>query len=287
MANIVTNPTANQTIQAYDLLPAASNPAITGQSFGESGAPWQASYINLQMGNAVVYADQCPGSDAFAQINYAQTLLPGGTPGSVCGSGTVDARGFGAGLQNVSTQLIVGATGNPVNLIVDANTNFTINIKNSTVDAIEVWIDSSIVALGATNSANNSGTFVLASTAIVKSVIATYPQNASETRCYLQGFTLKGNSGATVSDSLLRLVNVTDMSTFRNLCVWNFYGTGVHIQSVSGQALGPFNFDNCTVDGSGNAGAQPVLVDVGTTTDGIIVGVNFIGGSYTHPETRR
>jgi hypothetical protein len=172
MANIVTNPTANQTIQAYDLLPAGSNPAVTGQSFGESGAPWQASYINLQVGNAVVYADQCPGSDAFAKINYAQTLLPGGTPGSVYGSGTADARGFGAGVQNVSTQLIVGAASNPVNLIVDANTNFTIDIKNSSMDAIEVWVDSSIVALGATNAANNSGTFILGATASVNSIMA-------------------------------------------------------------------------------------------------------------------
>jgi Chaperone of endosialidase len=80
MANIVTNPTANQTISSYDLNPASAN---TTQSLGTSAALWNAALNSATTKNLnnVLNALEFAGSDIGAQVNAAIAALPsmGGT----------------------------------------------------------------------------------------------------------------------------------------------------------------------------------------------------------------
>jgi hypothetical protein len=90
MANVVTNPTADQTIQSFNLLPASGNAT---QSLGKSGAPWNAT-LGIQ-NKAVVWADQFPGADAGVQINNAIAALPTITvSGTAYPAGVVMLHGF-------------------------------------------------------------------------------------------------------------------------------------------------------------------------------------------------
>src|SRR5580693_5393514 len=111
MANVITNPTGDQTIGSHNLLPASGNP--TQQSLGSASAPWYA-VLELESVNAtVVFANNFPGADLGAQINAADTAL-GSAPGVivVTSSGTVSTSVslgqyhdlVGAG-QNVSLNL--------------------------------------------------------------------------------------------------------------------------------------------------------------------------------------
>lgn len=272
---IVTDPTADQTINAHNLLPTASNPSITGQSLGTSAAAWQESYINLKVGNAIRYADQFAGATADVQINAAIADLPST-------GGVVDARGFGATNQTIAAPVLVGSAGKPVDLILNRNTQFLVTVVGA-VDAIQVYTGSSLVALGNTNSVPNY-TFGLSSSASVSSVVATYPRNGNWIG-HIEGITLQGNATATVSSAMLDLIGPVDISTLREVLVWNFTNTiGIRLRNATSVTVGPINFDNCSVNGSGNTGARPVVID-GTNAVAIIDGVNFLGGSYTHPGT--
>jgi hypothetical protein len=96
MANIVTNPTADQTIQSFNLLPASGN---TSQSLGSSAAPWNATLGDATLVNATL--DQLNGgtvicltgsSDPYNGLiqNAINALSNLGLSG-----GTIDARSAG------------------------------------------------------------------------------------------------------------------------------------------------------------------------------------------------
>jgi hypothetical protein len=108
MANIVTNPTADQSIQSDNLLPASAN---TAQSLGTSAARWNATLgsVVVENLNTVLYADQFPGSTADAQIAAALAALPST-------GGIVDARGL-TGAQSCSANPFASYTGSGVLLL--------------------------------------------------------------------------------------------------------------------------------------------------------------------------
>jgi hypothetical protein len=72
---VITNPSADQTIAADNLLPASGN---TTQSLGTATAPWNAE---LRAQNGVLFADAFTGTDIFAKANAAAATLTG--PGLV------------------------------------------------------------------------------------------------------------------------------------------------------------------------------------------------------------
>jgi hypothetical protein len=90
MANVVTNPTSNQTIQSFDLLPASGN---TSQSLGISGAPWVAyltgatlvGATDISQLNSVVVIDaialNAAGGDLGLAINTAYNNMT--SPGAI------------------------------------------------------------------------------------------------------------------------------------------------------------------------------------------------------------
>jgi hypothetical protein len=87
MANIVTNPTADQTIQSFNLLPAAGN---TSQSLGTASAPWDAAVGTVN--TIILYANNFPGATLGAQIAAACTAA-GGNPAvvKISASGSITA----------------------------------------------------------------------------------------------------------------------------------------------------------------------------------------------------
>jgi hypothetical protein len=74
MANVVTNPTADQSIGSHNLLPASGN---TSQSLGSTAAPWNASLgaADIKSLNGVLNAFDFPGSDIGGRVNAAITAL--------------------------------------------------------------------------------------------------------------------------------------------------------------------------------------------------------------------
>src|SRR5580704_13088971 len=81
---------------------------LAGFAFGQT--PQTFDRINMRTQNAIEFADQYPGPDAFAKINAAIAALPPT-------GGTVDARGFAATPQPVSTPLVIGSATKPVVLM--------------------------------------------------------------------------------------------------------------------------------------------------------------------------
>ncbi|MGH9404404.1 MAG: hypothetical protein ACRD3D_01050 [Terriglobia bacterium] len=67
-------------------VPGVVPPQTYTNQLGVNGTPWDA-YLRKLQGGAIVYADQCTGTDMAAKINAAIGLLP-------AAGGTVDARGF-------------------------------------------------------------------------------------------------------------------------------------------------------------------------------------------------
>jgi len=229
--------------------------------------------ILIRSQNEVQFADQQAGADAFAKINSAIAALPPS-------GGTVDARGFGATTQPVATPLTIGGPNKPVVLIIDGNTQFLISL-NGGVDAIQLWSKSSLICLNQTNA--TSATFTLTSSASVNTILSTFPRTPEGNLTYQQGCSFMGNSSARVASALVELYNPTDISAVRNELIWNFFGIGLKLSVNRGSGgAGPVNLENLSVNGFGNPGAVPVLIQANPGS-AAIGGINFLGGSYTHP----
>ncbi len=244
---------------------------LAGFAFGQT--PQTFDRINTRTQNAIEFADQYPGPDAFAKINAAIAALPPT-------GGTVDARGFAATPQPVSTPLVIGSATKPVVLMMDGNTEYQISTTGG-VDAIQLWSKSSLICLNQTNA--TSATFALTKMASVNTILSSYPRSPAGNLTYQQGCSFKGNSGATVSSALVELYNATDITGVRNELIWNFFGAGLKISINQGSGgSGPINLENLSVNGFGNPGAVPVLLQW-NKGGGVMGDINFLGGSFTHP----
>ncbi len=129
MANIVTNPTADQSITAYNLLPAPSN---TTQSLGTSSAPWNASLKTATAAsiNGVLCATDFSGSDIGAQINAAYAALPANG-----GEIYVPAS---ASSYNFMTSIIFNTPGKPARLFGAGNIATKLNYTPTSGTAITI-----------------------------------------------------------------------------------------------------------------------------------------------------
>jgi hypothetical protein len=248
----------------------------TQPAFGQGTPTFDRIVGNAKTLNQIQYADQQRGDTADAQIGAAEAALPSG-------GGIVDARGYGCTTQTIANQLLVGSSSKQVTLLLDRCTVYNITVAGG-VDAIQVYNDSSIKAVEGSNPLNTSSGFALAPSANLKNAISCQPANSQNT-CNLENITIKGISGARVSNAMLSLTGITDISTFRNILIWNFYNTvGLKILATTGVPVGPVNFENLSVNGGGNPGARPVQIYEGTSCRNCgIYGVNFIGGTLVHP----
>ena len=96
--------------------------------------------ISQTYNTAIVMADQFAGVDAGAKINAAAAALPST-------GGTIDARGFGASVQTVTTQwTALNVATKPITLILNPATEFIFNTVSAAPCAVPVNDGSAIYA---------------------------------------------------------------------------------------------------------------------------------------------
>lgn len=100
-------------------------PDVTGRDLGSPSQRWDvyAQTLSMTSFSGVRYADQYSGADAGAQIAAAIADLPST-------GGVVDARGFDATSQTISSTITVGSSTKPVKLIFNPATVFHASADN-------------------------------------------------------------------------------------------------------------------------------------------------------------
>lgn len=229
------------------------------------------AYNPTQIGTLLVVRPVV-GVTAAAQINAAVAALP-------AAGGTILAL-YGASFQTIDVPLIIGSSTKQVTLIIERVTQFNITVVGG-VDAIQLWVESSIVCLDMGN-VQSVGNFVVANSANINNIIASYPR-AGPTIINVRGFTICGNPTATVNGAALDLIGCTDKSTIQDIVIYNHDGPCCRIRNaVGGVPCGPINIINPSFNGSGLAGAIPLLIQ-DVAGGGVIMNINIFGGSLTHP----
>ena len=221
-------------------------------------------------------AEQFDGATADVKITNAMAaLLPAG--------GIVDARGFGCTNQTIAHQLLIGSSTQQVTLLVERCTRYNITIT-SDIDAIQIYSESAILGDEGSNPLNPEAGFVAGSGSHLTHILTCTPNNLQKI-CNFSHVTFRmEDNTATVDESLVYLQGVSDITSLKDDLIWNFYNTvGLKIASANGQAVGPIDFQNLTVNGSGNTGAKPIQIYIGGTSNNGISNVNFFGGTMVHP----
>lgn len=240
--------------------------------------------------NNIRYADQFAGATADVKINAAVTDLAGK-------SGIVDCRGFGDSTQTLAAHVQLGGTvfpGQSITLLIDPATRFICTMTDGG-PAITVEGGSRIVAQGGTVS-NPNGYFQPAASAIISNVIlfrGLIAQNLVGGT--LEGITIAGNTGATVTDALLGIQNQLQITHIKNVTVFaagSINTVMLKIYSFGGGAssIGNVEFDNIQIDGWNAVGNRPVWIggaNSGSLTPvaaGAVSNIVFLGPSaITHP----
>lgn len=220
------------------------------------------------------YADQQAGASADVKINACNTALV------ALNGGTIDATGFGCGVQSILAAVSIGdASGHPVTLVIDRCTEYDVTVTGGAgVDAIHLFIRSAITAVGAGNPL--VGNFFVQATTNVNSIIASYPR-ASQWVGEVTGVVIDGNTSATVL-SEFDISGSTVHSYFENVSSYNANGNGLKLTANSGATLDSFTCVNCGFNSSVSTTGCPVLID-GTASSNVMRGIVFVGGTLTHP----
>ena len=263
------------TLSSGDFLPANGN---TTQSLGSSLAPWNAvlntatvTSIATKKFNNIRYADQFTGATADVQINAAIVDLPST-------GGIVDCRGYGATTQNIAATVNVGTTTQTVTLILDRGTNFQTTITNTT-PAWHLSEGSAIYSMGEVPSANTNGGLSASNTANISNMVLI--DSGATGNFTLENLQILPSASAIVSDAVVKIVNGS--GAIRGLTVQGYLNTTLlKITQTAGQFVGPINLDNLQINGGGSLGCKPVVVQA-VGGGGVMLGINFLGGSFTHP----
>jgi hypothetical protein len=269
MANVVTNPTADQTIGSHNLLPAAANAT---QSLGSSSARWVANLIASTVGSLdnIIFVDGI----TYTTIQSAIDQLP------VNGGVVVCPPGY---TETISKTIILGdGSSKAVILRLMANVNLTLTGSLFSGSAFVIHNNSGIVgdipnALG--TSPRKAGCVIsLAADAVLTNVI-TSGDNPQGT-ILLQRFDIDNVNGGTVTGAFVNLVNINNVCVISEVSLAYFPCKGFNISATTGgtKTVGPIVLDNCAADGVGKAGARPLVI----TSDGsgAINGIIVQGGYY-------
>lgn len=244
---------------------------VTGGALNVSTSTTSASYNN------VIEVDRQTGTTIDAKINSCMAAL-------ASGGGTCDARGFGANPQTWAAPVSLGSASKTVTLLMDKATPVTFV---STGGGCQLGINggSSIYEVGEDETLGGQpGGFFLANTASISNVLCILNQTVGA-GFSIENVTIKGNSSATISDSVVGLVNPLQVGTVRGLVIGGFTGTNLlKITSASGGSAGPINVYNPELDCGAISGCQPLLIQ-GAVPSGSIGGINFYGGTYVHAGT--
>lgn len=222
----------------------------------------------------VVVVTPNPATTADVTINAAIGTLAGV-------GGTVDARAYGCTSPIISNTLSVNTGGgaNPVTLILDRCTIFTVGISNSTAGVL-LGTNASVIAYGIAPQGFGYDTFHLTSTASVSSVL----QNDDQVNGFgikLAGFSMGASAGAKVGQAAVYLNGVHGTNILEDLLIESIPSCGIKLTQNNGITLGTVTLFHNWIDAGTVAGSIPLCMN-GVATGGI-VGVNVIGGAYEHP----
>lgn len=251
---ILSNPTGAQTIQAGQSLTVAAT----------------AAFANI---NNVIFADQQAGATADVKLNNCAAALP-------AGGGTCDARGFGATTQTIAATVTLSYASKPITWLFDRATLFQCTITNGTAcwNAPASTAGFSFVFFGDAQPNVVQKGFSVSNAANISSVF-----NIATITFSMIGVQIVGNSLATLSGPAVNIVNALQTSDLRGLASGGFSNTQLlRITQTSGQAVGPLNIYNPSLDCQGVTGCKPLLIQA-VASGGVMAGINFYGGSFTHP----
>jgi hypothetical protein len=223
-------------------------------------------------------SEKWAGSDAFAWINAAQADLPST-------GGIVDARSLGSNSFTVTTQLVIGASGKIVQLLIDPSTTFNISTTGG-IDAI-IEADAShldCVSGGLPNSAPYYGGFKLTNSAKVRSMIAPASRTGSQDMFLLSGCNFLGNSAASVSSALIDIQGVFSNSRIRDSNIWNCYTICLLVQPGTSELriASDISFENVQANGGNVSGSRPCVIKNTLGREATVASIAFFGGQCQH-----
>ena len=264
---VLTNPSGPQTISNYGLTVPSLSVGSSITAGGNITVAGTLTTTSFNVPNAIADATSFSGATADVQINAAIATLPNG--------GIVDCRNYGATSQTLAATVNVGNSSKKIDLLFNRSTVFTATITNGS-NVFTMGQECSMRAEG--NTETNGSMFRLSSTANIADYI-----NFSSVVGSLSGLSISGNTQATVRGAILHLVDVVQTTDINCVTIGgNINCFGVLVESNSSGSVGPINFNNLVVDGSGLTGFEPVYIRSNSST-GVIQCVNFFGGSLTHP----
>jgi len=271
MANIITNPTADQTIQLHNLLPASGN---TSQSLGSSAAPWNAALLQLNGGTVICLTGT--GDPYGGLIQNAINALPSA-------GGVIDARAAGVAAVHQAT-IDAGSNSKYVTILFGPYSH--------TVTQFVLWSNTIISGAGNVDGtiinafSASTDLFVLPTTTPVAGIkisdvqLAGTSGNASQ-RCF--NFIAAANCGIwysvferiTIITSFARNVcdiqaqtsgSINQFLSFRDVTVYSSgTGSALNIEGMCGQFL----FDNCSFQinySSGNTNTNINIQSAGSSS---------------------
>jgi hypothetical protein len=225
--------------------------------------------------------------------NCINSLTGSGTPTPT--GGIADATGFGntgtypaSSGNDVDSQITVGTSVQPVQLLVNPATTYNINVTGGGC-AIAIANGSSVVGVGLGGNDYEQGphggpaaTFYVTSSANISSVFCNTPRDGTDESFWLEGVTIQGSPGSTVTDGLILIDGVGTNSGIRN--VYTQYCNAPHalyLTSVTSHTTSDLTFDNvnfdCTYQSSG------AVVWIGAVANSTIANVVFRNSPIQHP----
>ena len=233
--------------------------------------------VSTAVSQAVLQCDQFTGADTGTKISNCIAALPSS-------GGIADARNFGnAGTNTISLQLTVGTSTKPVQLLINPTTVFTVKVAGN-VCAIPISNGSSVIAAGAGGNGSNGGTFQIDGTAHISSVFCNSPQDGTTEWFWLEGVTIRGNSGATITQGLISLSGIFTNSGIRNVYTELCYApSALYLTAPSGGTINVTSdivFDNDNFDCTGQS-TGPV-VNIATPSASALGNVAFRSSPIQH-----
>lgn len=209
----------------------------------------------------------------LAGISSAQTNLP-------ANGGTIVVQG--SSQISLATQLSLGTATQHVTLLMERGSSIT---WTGTGCAISVASGSAIIGpnlIGA-NVSNVGGASIFLGASATGPLICNAATDGTQEYFNASGLILIGNGLTNQSAPLIKLTSVFVNSYLRDIVVYNYGGPLLQLQNgtVGAAGFGPFICDNCWLNGSTLAGAQPVVITA-QSGGGLMGPISFIGGAVEH-----
>jgi len=178
------------------------------------------------------------------------------------------------------TTLAIGSPTQVVTLLASTGTTITVTGNSG----VTIASGSSMICLGSVGNASSVGGCNLVSAQVGSpvSLLTNLSHSTGQEFFLVQGWNINCN-GHSPTNGCVDLDNLYVPSALRDDLIYGFASSvGLHIRSdaFSVGGLNVLSFDNVWVNGSGNTGAQPVVIDY--TGTGQISAVSWFGGAIEH-----